>query len=262
MHIGGRGRSQPPTDPYGPLYPRPIAKLEGERFGVVSITSERVDGPLDTSHNSPAGRAETSAVTQPASDSQSASQLPITTTVPTNGYTRLILDMGRIVGGFVEFSVNAPAGTIFEFGYAEELIKARSMFGGHGGNRYIARGAHDTHSVFDPKGFRYAYILIHSTTETVTLQDFAVQEYHYPWQPGAIFECSDDDLNRIYQAGIRTVELNSWDAFMDCPTREQRAWTGMPLSIRWCIWQPTKIGGWLGTISTWATRPVPMAFCR
>ena len=27
-------------------------------------------------------------------------------------------------------------------------------------------------------------------------------------------------------AGIRTVQLNSRDAFTDCPTREQRAWVG------------------------------------
>ena len=29
IHIGGFARSQPPTDPYGPLYPRTIAQLGG-----------------------------------------------------------------------------------------------------------------------------------------------------------------------------------------------------------------------------------------
>ncbi|MCB0043010.1 MAG: hypothetical protein KDE23_25160, partial [Caldilinea sp.] len=38
--------------------------------------------------------------------------------------------------------------------------------------------------------------------------------------------CDDEALNRIYTAGVRTVQLNSHDAFIDCPTREQRAWVG------------------------------------
>ena len=225
-HIGGRGRSQPPTDPYGPLLPRPIAKQVGARLTPRGITSETVDGSPDTSRNNPAERAESSAILQPAVAHVPYTTVPVTTTVPANGHARLVLDMGRIVGGFVEFSVSAPAGTIFDFGYFEEPVKVRSIFGVHGGTRYIARGYADQHSVFDPKGFRYVYILIHGTVEPVTLHDFAVQEYLYPWQSGASFACSDEALNRIYQAGIRTVQLNSWDAFMDCPTREQRAWTG------------------------------------
>ena len=32
--------------------------------------------------------------------------------------------------------------------------------------------------------------------------------------------------SEIFQAGVRTVQLCSPDAFVDCPTREQRAWTG------------------------------------
>jgi hypothetical protein len=40
------------------------------------------------------------------------------------------------------------------------------------------------------------------------------------------FECSDAVLNRIWSVGRRSVDLNSHDAYLDCPTREQRAWTG------------------------------------
>jgi hypothetical protein len=68
--------------------------------------------------------------------------------------------------------------------------------------------------------------LLHNTSGPVTLKHFAVQENLYPWQGNAKFECSDADLNRIYQAGLRTVQLTSHDAFIDCPTREQRAWVG------------------------------------
>ena len=60
----------------------------------------------------------------------------------------------------------------------------------------------------------------------VTVRDIAVSEYHYPFTGEAAFSSSDPELDRLYQAGIRTTEMNSFDAFTDCPTREQRAWVG------------------------------------
>jgi hypothetical protein len=53
-----------------------------------------------------------------------------------------------------------------------------------------------------------------------------VRERLYPVTGDATFECSDERLNAIYAIGRRTVTLNSFDAYTDCPTREQRAWTG------------------------------------
>ena len=63
-------------------------------------------------------------------------------------------------------------------------------------------------------------------TGEVTIRDLAVSEYHYPFTGAAAFSSSDPELDRLYRAGIRTTELNSFDAFTDCPTREQRAWVG------------------------------------
>ena len=134
--------------------------------------------------------------------------------------------MGGIVGGLVEFDVTAPAGTVFDIGYFETPAQVLGHFPAQGGSRYVARGKNDHHIVFDSRGLRYAYIIVHGTTESVSFNRFAVNEYNYPWQGEASFECSDESLNRLYKAGIRTVELNSWDAFLDCPTREQRAWVG------------------------------------
>jgi alpha-L-rhamnosidase len=47
VHIGGFARTQPPTDPYGPLYPRPIARLDGAIRTPATVTVERFAGAPD-----------------------------------------------------------------------------------------------------------------------------------------------------------------------------------------------------------------------
>jgi alpha-L-rhamnosidase len=142
---------------------------------------------------------------------------------------RLILDMGRIVSGLAQFEVQAPAGTVLDLAYVEDPMTGPSLtsfFGPHAGTRYTTRGTNDRFQAFDCNGLRYAYVLVHDAVGTVTLNSFSVREELYPWTEGAHFRCSDEELNRIFQAGIHTVALNSHDAFTDCPTRGQGAWVG------------------------------------
>jgi alpha-L-rhamnosidase len=226
MHIGGFAHTQPPTDPYGPLYPRPIARLDGETCVPVAIQVEYLQGPLELSADSPAKRVETS-IAAPVTGSEQAAGFPVQVRVPSDGAVRLVMDLGRIVSGFPQFEVEAPAGTVLDFAYVEDPITDPAPgFGRHLGSRYVARGANDHFQVFDSNGLRYAYLLVHGVSGLVILESFSVKENLYPWTEGAGFECSDEALNHIFQAGIRTVQLNSHDAFLDCPTREQRAWVG------------------------------------
>jgi hypothetical protein len=226
IHIGGFARTQPPTDPYGPLYPRPIAQLGGEIKTPATVQIETLDGQVDTAIGSPVKRVE-AAIKLPGVGPAQNAQLPLSCDVATGDTVQLILDMGRVVSGLVTFDLDAPAGTVLDLAYVEAPITGPAGFlGSHAGTRYVARGDHDSFQVFDSNGFRYAYILIHGEPGSVTLTHFAVREHVYPWQEGASFSCSDEELNRIFMAGIRTVQLNSHDAFIDCPTREQRAWVG------------------------------------
>jgi alpha-L-rhamnosidase len=226
VHIGGFARTQPPTDPYGPLYPRPIARLGGEIQAPATLQVETLDGRLDAEIGSPVKRVD-AALDLPISTTSRAERLPLTLEIPAGSIARLTLDMGRIVSGFVRFELDAPAGTVLDLSYREEPIKGPSgMIDQHAGTRYTARGEHDRFEVFDSNGFRYAYILVHGVEGVVTLESFSVREHLYPWQDGAAFACDDEELNRLFTAGIRTVQLNSHDAFLDCPTREQRAWVG------------------------------------
>ena len=175
---------------------------------------------------SPVRRVE-AAAGLPVSHIIQAERLPNALEISSGEIARLVIDMGRIVSGLVQFELEAAAGTVFDLAYVEEPIKnSTDPIGQHAGTRYIARGENDSFQVFDSNGFRYAYILVHNLTGPVNFQRFAVQEQLYPWEDGATFECNDEELNRLYRAGVRTVQLNSHDAFIDCPTREQRAWVG------------------------------------
>jgi len=226
VHIGGFARTKPPTDPYGPLHPRPIAKLGGEVKTPAAIRVEYIEGQVDRAIGSPVKRVEAS-IGMRASGTGRAERFPVSLDIPAGGAARLVLDMGGIVSGFVQFEVASPAGAQFDFSYVEEPIAGPAgLVGMHSGTRYIARGEHDRFQLFDSNGFRYAYVLVHGAAGSVTLKSFSVQENLYPWQEGAGFTCSDDDLNTLFRAGVRTVQLNSHDAFLDCPTREQRAWVG------------------------------------
>ena len=91
---------------------------------------------------------------------------------------------------------------------------------------YVTRGFADHYKAVDISGLRQIFLMIPPGAGEVTVRDIAVSEYHYPFTGEAGFTSSDPELNQLYQAGIRTTELNSFDAFTDCPTREQRAWVG------------------------------------
>ena len=226
MHIGGFAYTQPPTDPYGPLYPRPIAKLGGQVQTPATVQVETLDAQVDTSVASPVKRVRAAAGLH-VKRTTPVERLPVTVDVRSSGMVRLNLDMGHIVSGFVRFEIQAQAGTVLDLAYLEEPLKdPTSNIDVRAGTRYIARGENDRFQVFDSNGFRYASILVHGGQGSVTLQSFTVQEQVYSWEEGARFTCDDEELNRIFTAGIRTVQLCSHDSFIDCPTREQRAWVG------------------------------------
>ena len=224
--MSGLYRSQPPTHPYGPLYPRSIGQLAGEVVKPVRIEVEALPTLTIRPGGSPMDRVD-QALSAPRRGAPLEQQLPALVDVPEAGAAWIMIDMGRIVSGFVKFDLQAPPGTEFDLSYTEEPISAGPAFGRmRAGSRYIARGQDDSFGFFDAVGFRYAYVLVHSVPGSIVLEEFAVQEHLHPWRESASFDCSDPRLDEIFQAAVRTVQLCSPDAFVDCPTREQRAWTG------------------------------------
>ncbi len=66
--------------------------------------------------------------------------------------------------------------------------------------------------------------LIFRGTGRVTVHDLAILDDSYPDEHRAAFRCSDENVNRLWDAAKLTLRLNTRDIFMDCPERERGGW--------------------------------------
>ena len=225
-HDGAFGESRPPVDPYGAMLPRGIGMLGGSRVAAPSVTLQTAP-PIPDLPDHPAQRLVQQL--REAGDKQTV-QLPLTVDRTQDAVTLLTVNFGRIVAGHVELEVDAPS-----WGAARPVLPGvrglRRVAGPvdsapRSSASYTTRGSADHYKAVDINGLRQIFLMIPPGAGEVTVRDIAVSEYHYPFTGEAAFSSSDPELDRLYQAGIRTTEMNSFDAFTDCPTREQRAWVG------------------------------------
>ena len=210
VHVGAHGSAHPPSAPFGPLLPSAMPPLAGETRRAHLIGHTRVAG--GTEHDEPVGQVE--ADEQSPDDHAGPVEL-------------LTYDFGEVVSGVLELEVDAPPGTRLDLSAAESLMPDGRLcrLAQETGIRYTARGGDEGFRSFDPLGTRFLRVAVRGEGPLEVL-DVTVDERHRPRPPGAFFECSDPLLNRIYEVGLRTVDLCAHDAYIDCPTREQRAWTG------------------------------------
>ncbi|MFI6818597.1 alpha-L-rhamnosidase C-terminal domain-containing protein [Nonomuraea sp. NPDC050328] len=131
-------------------------------------------------------------------------------------------DFGDVVSGTLRLTLRGPSGSVVD----GALVEVDSPIGRQTANsfRYTLRGGEaESFETADPVGGRHAVLSVTGAAELVRVE---VVERLRPRPPGPFFECSDQRLTEIYAAGLRTVDLTAHDAYLDCPTREQRAWTG------------------------------------
>ncbi|MDE3203223.1 MAG: family 78 glycoside hydrolase catalytic domain [Acidobacteriota bacterium] len=219
FHSGSHGDPHPPSEPFGVLRPPVrVAFPGGERQGGAPspVTgrdgAEPVDDPVD----------------QVAADERSR--------VAPDGPVRIVaFDLGRVACGTVELTVqDAPVGTQISVAAAEHLDGEGRLapLGQHAGFRFVAAGTgRESFETFDLVGARYLHASIRSPhprrhPSTAPHLELSLRERLRPRPAGASFACSDPVLERIHAVGLRTVDLCALDSYVDCPTREQRAWTG------------------------------------
>jgi alpha-L-rhamnosidase len=220
MHTGAHGDAQPVNLPFGAL--RPPVRLSmptGVRHEATRIVERRA--PTD-------GTPCADPVRQVLDDEALASANP--SDVIDRAVTLQSFDLGHVAAGLVVLGVvGAEPGTIIDVAAAEHVDDVGNLvtLGQHAGLRYVCRGGDETFSSLDVIGTRHLHLSIRPPDgETIPHLTVAVDDRLRPRPDGARFECSDPLLEHIHRIGLRTVDLCALDAYVDCPTREQRAWTG------------------------------------
>ncbi|MBZ0276830.1 MAG: hypothetical protein K8I60_11830, partial [Anaerolineae bacterium] len=91
-------------------------------------------------------------------------------------------------------------------------------------HRVTFREGRQTWEAFELSGFRYLQITIRHCERPLKLHAVRLNFTSYPVESIGQFTCSDDLLNRIWEAGANTLRCCMLDGYVDCPSREQRQW--------------------------------------
>lgn len=135
-------------------------------------------------------------------------------------------DFGRIVRAHPHLEVSAPEGSVIDLSCGEDLgVDGRPVILPREWVMRYRSAGRDQEVVESFEGLGFRYLSIRSSAEAA-IRFVGAREVHYPRQSAGHFECDDKVVNEIWQAGVRTLDLCSTDAFIDCPGREQRAWLG------------------------------------
>jgi alpha-L-rhamnosidase len=222
-HLGSLGHARPPVHPYGAVLPRPIGQLGGPTHSATVCDHRVVEGG-ETSIDpvKQIGHDERSATVATTTDDDSAAD----NRDQLNGSVELItFDFGHTVVGGLVIECDAQVGAQLDVAIAEGVGDNGHLdtMMQHAGLRYIARGHDDQVESFETMGGRYVTVAIRGQA---TITSMAVRTRLCSNDIVGSFSCSDELLNNVWAAGRRTVDHGSLDSYVDCPTREQRAWVG------------------------------------
>jgi hypothetical protein len=147
---------------------------------------------------------------------------------PSEGDIEMIVDFGMELSGFLEFEVEALAGTILDF-YAFESLHdgfIENTTGLHNTLRYVCRDGHQSYRSFIRRGFRYLMLTIRNQKSPIRIYNIKTYLTTYPVAEIGTFHSNDYMLNRIWEISKYTERLCMEDTYVDCPAYEQTFWVG------------------------------------
>lgn len=156
---------------------------------------------------------------------------PVNITENDNGY---LFDFGVNISGYAQLNICADEGTEITLAYAEEVDEKGDLkLNGCGcyypdvpfqTDKFICSGQR---TVWKPQftyhGFRY--VEVRGLTEKPDKNLLTAIFTHQALAQTSTFTCSDETLNKIWSAGIRSTLSNTFYSLTDCPTREKLGWT-------------------------------------
>ena len=142
-----------------------------------------------------------------------------------------VIDAGKIVAGFVEFSLTAKAGIEIKLEHSEVLDTNGNYYNNILGTNkeqtdiYITKDGFQTFRPhFTYHGFRY--IRITNWPQTISLDDFKINVISSDMESISSFKTNNRLINQLQHNIVSSQVANSISIPTDCPQREKAGWTG------------------------------------
>jgi hypothetical protein len=157
--------------------------------------------------------------------------------VPPHRSAHILLDRAAVGAAYPELTISGGAGGTVKLTYAEALYDSADAKG----DRAEVAGRHivGIEDKFLPDGaasrsfaplwwrvWRFLDIAVETGDQPLTLEGLKVHETGYPFVQKARFKSSDPELNRIWDIGWHTLELDAHETFMDSAYWEQLQYIG------------------------------------
>jgi hypothetical protein len=158
---------------------------------------------------------------------------------PADGeFVAVTLDLAQYRTGHIQFDIADAAGDeIIDIVYSEVLDKNKfPLIVGTSeddapshvctGDRYRCRAGTQQWETFWYRGMQYAALIFRNVQKPLKIRHVGIRQVHAGVEDIGQFECSDEKLNQIWRVGRETQRNCLFDAFVDCPWREQAMWWG------------------------------------
>ena len=144
------------------------------------------------------------------------------------GDVELHIDLGDQYCGYASLDVEAPEDAVLDHFLVENVAadaRVQHTAGNRNGFRYICRGGRQSHRSLLRRSGRHLFLTARNLTGPLTVHGLGLTESRYPARVVGSFRCSDDRLNRLWDAARRTMELSMDDVYLDS-LYEQTLWVG------------------------------------
>jgi hypothetical protein len=136
-------------------------------------------------------------------------------------------DFGLGYVGFIGIEASGHEGQFLDIAWSERLtdageVRPRQPTQFNNAIRITLREGRQSFLAFMPQFVRILRVVQRGEGQ-ITLHRLGLTEYRFAAEPEGNFRCSDEQLNRVYDAARRTAMLVTLDAYMDCPHRERNA---------------------------------------
>jgi len=142
----------------------------------------------------------------------------------------ITFDFGRELVGHPRVKLRAPAGTVVEILMCEKQVPGKLLLRippGFGQWVRVTCGEGVTeYEAFEYDCFRQMQLCVRNSTGPVEILEAGVKERNYDWPHQPDLQCSDPEVQRAFDASVRTQRIVSQETLVDNCVRERQQYAG------------------------------------